>query len=118
MKNWPVYDIALRKRGDITFWFDEDAVDAWNASPNGRPGGQRHYSELPLGQLGEQQRHSEGEDEEQDDACDGLPAGSHSLGRELQPCTNALAIREGVGRAYNEQGDAAKGGGAVHARVL
>lgn len=30
-KNWPAYEAGLRKRGDITVWFDEDAIDAWNA---------------------------------------------------------------------------------------
>ena len=48
MKNWPIYEAALRKRGDITVWFDEDAVDAWNAAPSGRPGGQRRYSDLAI----------------------------------------------------------------------
>ena len=24
VKNWPAYDIALRNRGDITVWFDEE----------------------------------------------------------------------------------------------
>ena len=48
VKNWPTYEAALRKRGDITFWFDDDAVDAWNAPPNGRPGGQRRYSDSRL----------------------------------------------------------------------
>ena len=33
------------KRGGITVWFEEDTVDAWNAAPGGRPGGQRRYSE-------------------------------------------------------------------------
>ena len=48
VKNWPTYEAALRKRGDITFWFDEDAVDACSAPPNGRPGGQRRYSDLAI----------------------------------------------------------------------
>ncbi len=48
VKNWAAYEDSLRKRGDITVWFDEDAVDAWNAPPSGRPGGQRKYSELAI----------------------------------------------------------------------
>ncbi|MFT5433617.1 MAG: hypothetical protein ACI9OJ_004323 [Myxococcota bacterium] len=48
VKNWPTYEAALRKRGDITVWFDRDAVDAWNAPANGRPGGQRRYSDLAI----------------------------------------------------------------------
>jgi hypothetical protein len=37
MKNWSTYDVALRERGDITIWFDQEAVCSWNASPNGCP---------------------------------------------------------------------------------
>ena len=37
--NWPAYDAALRARGDLTLWFDEAAIAAWNAPPSGRPGG-------------------------------------------------------------------------------
>jgi hypothetical protein len=48
VKNWPAYEAALRKRGDITVWFDEDAIDAWNAPPGGRPGGQHRYSDLAI----------------------------------------------------------------------
>lgn len=48
VKNWPSYEASLRKRGDITVWFDGDAVDAWNAAPSGRPGGQRRYSDLAI----------------------------------------------------------------------
>ena len=48
MKNWAAYEAGLRNRGDITFWFDEDAIDAWNASPDGRPGGQLRYSNLAI----------------------------------------------------------------------
>ena len=48
VKNWAVYDVALRERGDITVWFDEEAMGAWNAPPSGRPGGQRRYSDLAI----------------------------------------------------------------------
>jgi hypothetical protein len=48
VKNWAAYDIALRERGDITVWFDEESIFAWNASPSGRPGGQRRYSDLAI----------------------------------------------------------------------
>jgi hypothetical protein len=46
--NWPAYDAALRARGDVTVWFDEATVSAWNAPPSGRPGGQRRYSGLAI----------------------------------------------------------------------
>jgi hypothetical protein len=28
IKNWPEYEQSLQNRGDITFWFNQDAVDA------------------------------------------------------------------------------------------
>ena len=48
VQNWATYDTALRERGDITVWFDEEAICAWNAPPSGRPGGQRRYSNLAI----------------------------------------------------------------------
>ena len=37
--DWPAYDVALRDRGSITVWFDEEALCSWNAPPSGHPGG-------------------------------------------------------------------------------
>ena len=48
VSNWAAYEESLRKRGDITVWFDEDAIDAWNAPPSRQPGGQRRYSDLAI----------------------------------------------------------------------
>jgi len=48
VKKWAAYDVALRARGDITFWFDEEAIGAWNSQPSGRPGGRRRYSDLAI----------------------------------------------------------------------
>ena len=48
VKNWPAYEASLRKRGDITVWFDEAAVDGWKPRPSDRPGGQRKYSDLAV----------------------------------------------------------------------
>jgi hypothetical protein len=48
VNNWPAYEAALRKRGDHAVWFDEDAINRWNASPSGCPGGQRRYSDLAI----------------------------------------------------------------------
>ena len=48
VENWPAYEASLRKRGDITIWFDEAAVAAWNAPASGLPGGQRKYSDLAI----------------------------------------------------------------------
>ena len=44
MRNWAAYEKSLRRRGDLTIWFDESAIGAWNARPTGHPGGQRRYS--------------------------------------------------------------------------
>jgi len=39
--NWRTYNESLVQRGDITFWFDEDVIDAWehdnDESKVGRP---------------------------------------------------------------------------------
>ena len=46
--NWREYEAGLRRRGDITVWFDDAAVRAWNAPPSGKPGGQPTYSDLAI----------------------------------------------------------------------
>jgi len=28
--NWKDYNESLVRRGDITFWFDDDVIDAWD----------------------------------------------------------------------------------------
>ena len=43
-----MYEEALRERGDLTVWFDEEARSSWNAPASGRPGGQRRYSDLAI----------------------------------------------------------------------
>ena len=48
VKNWAAYEVALRERGDITVWFDEEAICTWKAPPSGHPGGQRRYSDLAI----------------------------------------------------------------------
>ena len=46
--NWAAYEKSLRQRGDISIWFDEAAVQAWNAPPCGLPGGQLKYSDVAI----------------------------------------------------------------------
>ena len=41
VKNWPACEDSLRKRGDISFWFDEAAIAAWYAPKSRDSGGQR-----------------------------------------------------------------------------
>ncbi len=48
VRNWAAYEESLRRRGDITIWFDAAAVRSWNARPSGRPGGQQQYSDLAI----------------------------------------------------------------------
>ena len=48
VRNWQVYETALRKRGELTLWFSEKAVRAWYAPANSTPGGQRIYSDLAI----------------------------------------------------------------------
>jgi hypothetical protein len=42
--NWAEYDAALKRRGSLTVWFTEEAVQSWRAEPRTTPGGQPHYS--------------------------------------------------------------------------
>ncbi|MEE9240847.1 MAG: IS5 family transposase, partial [bacterium] len=48
VRNWKVYETALRKRGELTLWFSEEAAQAWYAPANSAPGGQRIYSDLAI----------------------------------------------------------------------
>ena len=46
--NWPAYNRALVRRGDVTLWVSSEAITAWTASRSGRRGGQRRYSDLAI----------------------------------------------------------------------
>ena len=41
VRNWAEYNEGLRRRGDLTVWFDEEAIANWKADKTGEPGGQR-----------------------------------------------------------------------------
>jgi hypothetical protein len=43
VRNWREYDAGLRRRGDLTLWLDETAVDQWQAPRRTMPGGQARY---------------------------------------------------------------------------
>ncbi|MBK0035773.1 transposase, partial [Erwinia sp. S43] len=49
MTNWPTYNKALINRGSMTFWLDDDVIQAWyesaTPSPRGRP---QRYSDLAI----------------------------------------------------------------------
>ena len=36
------------RRGDLTVWFDEEAIANWKADKTGKPGGQRVYSDMAI----------------------------------------------------------------------
>lgn len=46
--NWATYDAALRRRGSLTVWFTDEAIESWRAAPRATPGGQPHYSALAI----------------------------------------------------------------------
>src|SRR3954447_11372033 len=46
--NWRDYDESLRRRGSLTVWFSDEAVEAWKASPRTGRGGQPEYSDLAI----------------------------------------------------------------------
>jgi hypothetical protein len=46
VRNWHEYESGLRKRGDLTVWFSEEAIAAWRAPSGEKPGGQPVYSDL------------------------------------------------------------------------
>jgi len=48
VRNWAEYEASLKNRGNINVWFDEHAIETWNAAPSGLPGGQRRYSDLAI----------------------------------------------------------------------
>lgn len=46
--NWAEYDAALRRRGSLTVWFTDEAIESWRAAPRTTPGGQPYYSALAI----------------------------------------------------------------------
>ena len=48
MRNWAEYEAGLQKRGDLTVWLSDAALDAWRAPASGKPGGQRTYADLAI----------------------------------------------------------------------
>ena len=46
--NWPAYDRALVRRGEVTLWLAPEAIAAWEPGQSGRRGGQRKYSVVAI----------------------------------------------------------------------
>ena len=48
LRNWSEYEASLRRRGDLTVWLSDDALDSWRAPASGKPGGQRTYADIAI----------------------------------------------------------------------
>ena len=46
--NWPEYERALVRRGDLTLWISADATNVWRPAPSGQPGGQQKFSDQAI----------------------------------------------------------------------
>src|SRR3954451_25186402 len=48
VRNWRDYEAGLRRRGSLTIWVTDEAVEAWRAAARTTPGGQARYSDLAI----------------------------------------------------------------------
>ncbi len=48
VRNWADYETGLQRRGALTVWLSDAALEAWRAPATGRPGGQPTYSDLAI----------------------------------------------------------------------
>src|SRR5210317_96041 len=48
VRNWNEYEAGLRRRGDLTIWFSDEALRDWQPPVGGKPGGQRRYSDTAI----------------------------------------------------------------------
>ena len=48
VNNWAIYNDALRRRGDITVWFTEEAIQSWTSGSTGKKGRPQKYSNLAI----------------------------------------------------------------------
>ena len=47
-KNWKQYNQSLIKRGTLTFWIDEEAIQEWEEAKQGKRGRPRIFSDLVI----------------------------------------------------------------------
>ena len=45
VQNWPEYETGLRRRGSLTLWIEEDALDQWQSVG---PNGQARYQDIAI----------------------------------------------------------------------
>lgn len=48
IRNWHEYNEALKRRGALDVWVDEDVLESWNAEPTFNPGRQPLYSDMAI----------------------------------------------------------------------
>ena len=48
VRNWNEYEAGLRRRGDLTIWFSDEALRDWQPPVGGKRGGQRRYSDIAI----------------------------------------------------------------------
>lgn len=49
IRNWSAYEAALKQRGSLTFWIEEEELAGWlNIETTGRRGASRTYSDLAI----------------------------------------------------------------------
>jgi len=49
IRNWSAYDAALKQRGSLTFWIDEEVLQEWlHTDQTGKRGASRTYSDLAI----------------------------------------------------------------------
>jgi hypothetical protein len=45
VQNWPEYEAGLRRRGSLTLWIEDSALDHWQSCG---PGGQARYTDAAI----------------------------------------------------------------------
>lgn len=48
INNWQVYNEALKQRGMLEVWINDDILGKWKALPSNKPGAQPIYSDLAI----------------------------------------------------------------------
>ena len=48
VRHWSGYEAGLRRRGDLSVWLSDAALDTWRAPAAAKPGGQRIYANLAI----------------------------------------------------------------------
>ena len=46
--NWAEYETGLQRRGALTVWLSDAALEAWRAPATGRPGREEGYAPVGL----------------------------------------------------------------------